>query len=172
MNESDIIGNKYNHLEVIKRGEDYIAPSGKRLKRWLCLCDCQLESPKEEQKLNLVYQSHLLNNKVKSCGCNKYRIHPNYKDWTGHKFGKLTVEGRVEKPSHMKNQGVYWECKCSCGNKTIMISAEIKRERMLSCGKCSRNEFELFDNYGIGTTTKGDVFYFDIEDFEKIKNYA
>lgn len=34
------------------------------------------------------------------------------------------------------------------------------------------NKYNLDGKYGIGWTNKGDIFYFDLEDFNKIKNYC
>lgn len=33
------------------------------------------------------------------------------------------------------------------------------------------NKYDLSGKYGIGYTKKGEIFYFDLEDFEKIKDY-
>lgn len=33
-------------------------------------------------------------------------------------------------------------------------------------------KYDLTNDYGIGYTSRGDRFYFDLEDFDKIKNYS
>ena len=40
-NFKDLTGMKFGRLTVVKRGEDYITPKGKKIIRWLCECDCQ-----------------------------------------------------------------------------------------------------------------------------------
>lgn len=90
----------------------------------------------------------------------------------GYKFGKLTVEKQASKPENFKNNCRYWLCKCDCGNFRTLPTAEINRKKILSCGKCSKNIFDLSGSYGVGYTSKGEEFYFDKEDFDKIKNYT
>ena len=34
------------------------------------------------------------------------------------------------------------------------------------------NKYDLTNNYGIGYTSKGDEFYFDMDDYERIKNFT
>lgn len=168
---NDLIGKKFNHLTVIERGEDYISPKGHRAKRLICVCDCQLDLPKNERKYKLISQTCLINGRIKSCGCNKYNKKPLFIDWTNHRFGKWTVEKQVERPNG-KQLGTYWLCKCDCGNEKIFVSAEIKRERSLSCGECSRNTYNITGEYGIGFTTKGEEFYFDLDDYDLIKDFT
>lgn len=81
-----------------------------------------------------------------------------------------------------------WICKCSCGNqdKIIVVGKDLRRGHTKSCG-CLKLEFssELgktrakinkvdlkSKEYGIGYTTKGEEFWFDKEDYDKIKNYC
>lgn len=91
---------------------------------------------------------------------------------------KLTIIGIGEKRS---KSDFYWLCKCDCGNtisasRTQLLSGEIK-----SCGKyeCKfssifkYNKYDLSGEYGIGyTTNTNKPFYFDLEDYDKIKNYC
>ncbi len=109
-----------------------------------------------------------------------------FKDLTGQKFNRLTVIRRVEKPKHRKNRAVYWLCKCECGSdKEIIVSTgEIKSGNTKSCGclniekiiqrnkilKKKYNTYDLTGEYGIGHTFKGEEFYFDLEDYDLIKD--
>lgn len=47
-------------------------------------------------------------------------------------------------------------------------------ESLRKMGEASRklNEYDLSGEYGIGYTTKGEEFYFDLEDYDKIKGYT
>lgn len=38
--------------------------------------------------------------------------------------------------------------------------------------KHKKNRYDLSGEYGIGYTSKGDVFWFDLEDYDKIKDYC
>lgn len=105
-------------------------------------------------------------------------------DLTGQHFGRLTVIKRVE---NNKYGHVCWLCECSCKDKTQLIvsSNSLKQKKCCSCGcyrreqtiknnKISKRKFNTYDltgNYGIGYTSQNDKFYFDIEDYDKIKKY-
>lgn len=62
---SDIIGNKYNMLKVVNKGKKV-----KNGQYWLCECECG--------KTYEVLQSHLVYNKIKSCGCYSKICHSAY----------------------------------------------------------------------------------------------
>lgn len=56
-------------------------------------------------------------------------------DWTGHKFGRLTVLQYL--PNYQMKNGrrtPKWECLCDCGQTTYLATPYIARERILSCG--------------------------------------
>jgi len=109
-------------------------------------------------------------------------------DLTGQKFNRLTVIKRVDKPETRKNRGVYWLCKCDCGNERLPIAStgELKSNNTKSCGclnieriiernkinKKKYNTYNLTGEYGIGYTDRGKEFYFDLEDYNKIKDYC
>lgn len=53
-------------------------------------------------------------------------------DLTGQRFGKLTVIRNSGKRS--KSRGVYWVCKCDCGNEKVLYSQHLKHNYVRSCG--------------------------------------
>ena len=58
----EIIGNKYNHLLVIERAEDYIRKcDGKHRPMYKCLCDCG--------KTKVILGRSIVNGTTKSCRC-------------------------------------------------------------------------------------------------------
>lgn len=57
------------------------------------------------------------------------------KDLTGQRFVRLTVLG----PAYSKNGRWYWNCKCECGNSTVVIGRNLTSFRVRSCG-CLRDE--------------------------------
>lgn len=103
----------------------------------------------------------------------------------GKKYGKLTVL------SKSKNKIVYgghpkitYDCLCECGNIKRVTKDSLKRGNTKSCGCIHKetiskigklnkknNTYDLSGNYGVGFTETGDAFYFDIDDFDKIKDY-
>lgn len=104
-------------------------------------------------------------------------------DLTGEKFGKLTVLRRVENyitPKGSKHSR--WLCKCECGNEITVIGYNLKSEHTQSCGcyasettskiKRKYNTYDLSGEHGVGYTSKGEEFWFDLEDYDLIKDYC
>lgn len=102
------------------------------------------------------------------------------KDITNNVYGRLTVVGR---DFSKKGSGTYWFCKCSCGNPNLIsvYKGSLTQGLTNSCG-CIRkevlaqhkiNKYDLSNDYGIGICTNtGNEFYFDLEDYDKIKGYC
>ncbi|MFA7157432.1 MAG: hypothetical protein WC123_07070 [Bacilli bacterium] len=106
-------------------------------------------------------------------------------DLTGRVFEKLTVIERAE--NYISPSGktqTRWLCECSCEdkNKIIVTMGHLTSGKTKSCG-CLRKEnmsklfkkynaYDLTGDYGIGYTLKGEEFYFDLEDYDKIKDYC
>ena len=106
----------------------------------------------------------------------------NFIDLTGQKFGRLTVIRKAENPSeaHIK-----WLCECECGNFITTRGTSLRSGITKSCGclvsdkirewnkankKC--NVYDLTGDYGIGyASNTNEPFYFDLEDYDKIKDY-
>lgn len=79
-------------------------------------------------------------------------------------------------------------CQCSCEGKTIkpVLYNSLKNGKSTNCGcvrksklanknkllKKKYNDYNLLGDYGIGYTSKGEEFYFDLEDYDKIKDYC
>lgn len=79
-------------------------------------------------------------------------------------------------------------CKCKCGNNkdVIATAGDIKGGNTLSCGclqkekvsllgksKKKENLYDLSGDYGVGwTCNTNKEFYFDLEDYDKIKDYC
>jgi hypothetical protein len=71
-----------------------------------------------------------------------------FHDLTGREFGQLKVIERVEKPKNFKSKGVYWLCKCVCGEIKKVDVYRVTSGRVQSCG-CIRKkpEYELRKAY-------------------------
>jgi hypothetical protein len=105
-----------------------------------------------------------------------------FNDLTGQRFGRLTVIKRAEDhimPSGEKRSR--WFCECDCGNEiTIIGKSLIKKNGTKSCGcfakenmskvKKKYNTYDLSGEYGIGYTLKDEEFWFDLEDYNLIKD--
>lgn len=109
-------------------------------------------------------------------------------DLTGKRFGKLQVIGiSGHKQYNNGRKRILWECICDCGKTKKVIGNDLTANRIKSCG-CSKgngnnkgknilskskkkNTYDLSGEYGIGYTTNGEEFWFDLEDYDKIKDY-
>lgn len=102
-------------------------------------------------------------------------------DLTGNKYGKLTVLKRIG----TKNNSPLWKCVCDCNNYKNVTSRDLRSGNTNSCGclhldklinynhtKKKYNTYDLSGEYGIGYTSKDEEFYFDLEDYDKIKDYC
>lgn len=108
-------------------------------------------------------------------------------DLTNQKFGMLRAI-KYDKKYINKNgkKTPVWWCECDCGNPELVpvSRASLKTGNTKSCGclkikhlieynkqtKTKTNKYDLTREYGIGWTSKGEEFYFDLEDYNKIKD--
>lgn len=111
------------------------------------------------------------------------------KDLTNMRFGYLKVLNRVEDKIIKNKKYPQWLCQCDCGKQCKVISSNLLNNKTKSCGcyfkeillkinhdKFQENYYDLSGEYGIGYTNNTDsfgrnYFYFDLEDYDKIKNY-
>lgn len=118
---------------------------------------------------------------LKGRKCDNCRPRKIKEDLTGQKFGRLIVLGIDEERKDYKK--LFWKCQCDCGNVISVTTTHLKNGHSTSCG-CKRvenfiktikkfNDYDLNGEFGIGyTTNTNKEFYFDKEDFDKIKNYT
>lgn len=105
-----------------------------------------------------------------------------YRDLTGQRFGRLVVKrkGESDKSYHTR-----WWCDCDCGKEVLVYKDSLLSGRQISCGcfhlekvrevgkqNKQYNQYNLSGNYGVGYTNKGEEFWFDLEDYDIIKNYC
>ncbi len=99
---------------------------------------------------------------------------------------RLKVIKQIE--DHVYPSGVHtarWICECLCEehNMIEVIGKSIRNGNTKSCGclehesKCMSknkkyNKYDLSGEYGVGYTENGDEFWFDIEDYNLIKDYC
>jgi hypothetical protein len=99
-------------------------------------------------------------------------------DLTGQRFGRLTI---IKQVPYKNNHAARWLCVCDCGNEIEVFSSNLRNGNVKSC-KCLQNEmyenqklyneYDLSGEFGIGFTQKGEPFYFDLDDYEKIKDHC
>ena len=119
---------------------DYVTDTN-RERRWLCHCICGTE--------RYVLERSLLHGGSKSCGCQRkekaaaavaYNL-------SGQAFGDLVALRIAEKPS--KTKGIWWHCRCSCGNECDVLATQLVTGRKTSCGCKSRKNYAVVDITGI-----------------------
>ena len=103
---------------------------------------------------------------------------------TGQTFGRLKV---IERTTNDNQGRARWLCECSCDNKNRVIvsgyNLRNKKNPTNSCGCLNResifqtlkkyNKYDLSGEFGIGwTENTNQEFYFDLEDYDKIKSYC
>lgn len=106
---------------------------------------------------------------------------------SGKKYGRLTVLRRVDPPNHLKvKTGVYWLCKCECGNETIVNTSQLNFGSIQSCGCLNKevaqkigyknrkyNQYDLSGDIGIiYASNTANKFMFDKQDYNLIKKYC
>jgi len=119
-NKRSIVGMKFGDLTVLE-------PTDKRKNRniiWKCRSDCGKIVEKTRKELYLIQKSPYTYIEING---NKFI------DISGQRFGKLVVT----KFSERKNGVTYWECKCDCGNNSIVSYTNLTQGSTRSCG-CRR----------------------------------
>ena len=109
MEKENLVGKKFNMLTVLEELPHY---------KVRCKCDCGNEKIIDKYKVK--------NGIIKSCGCLilKQRRFP--KDYTGKKFGMLTITKELGKGKVL--------AKCDCGSEKIYTKSPIIAGKITSCG--------------------------------------
>lgn len=102
------------------------------------------------------------------------------------KYNRLRIIGY----SHTRKVGDAYKdyviCECECGNKNFVTEYNsvvcgntkscgcYNNEMRIKVGKANKkyNTYDLSGDFGIGYTRKGEEFYFDLEDYDLIKEYC
>ena len=109
----DLTGQRFGKLTVTK-----LVGSHNYRRIWECQCDCG--------NIRNYRTSDLTSKHCMSCGCSRIM------DLTGQRFGRLTV---IERDLDTKNKwGIYWKCKCDCGNEKSVQAGALRSGATQSCG--------------------------------------
>lgn len=127
----DITGKKFEHLTVISMADDYVSPSGVRLSRCTCRCDCG--------KTCTVNMSSLVTGKTKSCGClsnTRGLLKDNALIMSKYDFER-NKEIDLDSLTTASSKKVWWKC-VSCGNSWLAaISSQTDLKKQHGCPYCS-----------------------------------
>ncbi len=126
----NLINQRFGKLVVIAKSKSKYNKT-----HWLCKCDCGNET--------IASTSGLKSGHTQSCGCFQDEVASNthFNDLTGRRFGKLVVLRRAENSSLGFTR---FECKCDCGNITIVNSAPLMDGRTQSCGCWKYSKLEEY----------------------------
>ncbi len=116
--DKDLVGQRFGKLTVLSKAREE-----DRVTYWKCLCDCGNES--------IVDVYRLIKGETKSCGCLRHKPAYNAKNFTGMKFGLLTVVERLER---YRGNETFYRCLCECGREKIVRSGNLTSGHTRSCG--------------------------------------
>lgn len=113
-------------------------------------------------------------------------------DWIMKEHGVPDSRLTVVSFDKIVNGQAYWNCLCECGNIHSFNGAKVRNGCTLSCGCLHKersiehaailgreyggwnrkyNDYDLSNEFGIGYFMNGESFYFDLEDYDKIKKF-
>lgn len=152
----DIKGQRFGRLVV----EEYVGLSKSRRAIWKCKCDCGKE--------DLFLSNSLLTGRTVSCGC--YHIETISKDYSGQRFGKLTILHKIDKQNKTKG-GNYYLCQCDCGNLCEVHPNDFVTGNVRSCGCLrSRKEFEISELFkSLNIDYKTQYSFSDLKDQSRLR---
>lgn len=80
----------------------------------------------------------------------------------GQRFGRLTV---ISLSPIKKSRKLYWNCKCDCGNTTVVSGSNLRAGKVISCG-CAHKYAKLDD------LTNQQFGYLTVKELDKNNNFA
>ncbi len=116
----DLIGKRYGKLVVIEQAFGHC----KKGIYWVCKCDCGNEK--------IIYGASLRRELTSSCGCA-------FSNRGNNLTGKICDRLTVIKLDDTVKSGIYWICKCKCGNEVSVLVTSLLSESTRSCG-CLQKE--------------------------------
>ena len=116
----DTVGKKFGRLSV----KSIAGKNTHRKTLVRCDCECGREC--------VVIEARLRNGLTTSCGCRIGEVARErfFKDMTGQKIGRLLFVKEVK----TEHKSTHWECKCDCGNTTVVSGTLVRRGHTTSCG--------------------------------------
>ena len=129
----NLVGGTYGFLTVVKEVEPIPTKNNRRIRRWLCLCECGTET--------VVRHGNLRSGSIRSCGCHRY----DREDLTGNKYSRLTVIERGIDVKFKSSNKSTWVCKCDCGNVIEVTTGSLKSGNTKSCG-CYKRDMTIKSN--------------------------
>lgn len=123
-----LVNQKYGRWTVIGEHITIQNRSNRSERKWLCRCDCGTE--------RYVLERSLLHGGSQSCGCASLenRLKAVSYDLDGKTFGDLTVISKAETHPRDTRGGIWWTCRCACGNECDVLASLLVTGRKTHCG--------------------------------------
>jgi len=92
-------------------------------------------------------------------------------DMSHQRFGSLVAIDRVRIEG---KRGLFWNCKCDCGAKTVAFGGHLRAGRRVSCGCKSQDKIEesgfkrLFSLYKNKAHKRNKIFTLELKDFSRL----
>lgn len=122
------INQKFGRWTVIGDCIIFKNRSNRNERKWLCRCDCGTE--------RYVLERSLICGRSQSCGC--IGIENSSKsaayNLKGQIFGDLKVLNKAEEQHRDTRGGVWWTCRCSCGNTCDVLASLLITGKKTHCG--------------------------------------
>lgn len=128
MRYCDLTGQRFGKLLVIGLGEGYVSPSGNKLRRWVCQCDCG--------NTTLAMTSNLKSGRHKSCGECRAKA--------------LNASLHTHDGSHDRLYGVWCNMKNRCYNPKVNRYENYGGRGISVCDEW-RDSYEAFRSWAIAT---------------------
>ena len=131
------LNQRFGMLRTIKKSKPYIAPSGSRVTKWLCECDCGF--------ITTVLTTHLLSGDTTSCGC---KTTTRLEDAVERSLNRLNVSYKKEhKPKPLLDRGFQYYLDFYLPDYNVNIEADGKVWHGGGSKYKSPEEQIAYDNY-------------------------
>lgn len=124
----DLKNRRFGRLTVFGDSIEYKNKRNRTERKWLCRCDCGTEK--------YILERSLLYGNTQSCGCatRENSIKANAYDLHGKTYGELEVLSVADDHPKDSRGGIWWHCRCSCGNEIDVLASLLVTGRKTHCG--------------------------------------
>lgn len=141
----DLSGRRFGRLTVLRESDPSMPmPSGKRDRRWLCLCDCG--------KQTIVRQENLTAGRTMSCGCYASELLPTLSS-RRHLYDGTDLSLLARKEGNRGNasgvRGVYYEQSIRMWRAEIKIKGKKYRRAYPAFEAAVQGRQDLFEQYAL-----------------------
>ena len=132
-------GRRFGRLTVLDEKISFKNKRNRTECKWLCRCDCGTEK--------YILERSLLYGNTRSCGCltRENSAKANSLRLQGMTFGELKVLAVADNHPKDTRGGVWWHCRCSCGNEIDVLASLLATGKKTHCGCKSEPNYYFVD---------------------------